>query len=419
MPMKNCTLFCLALSLLLSLSAGAGQPPKDDLKPTLILISLDGFRSDYLEKYRAPKLNRLAAEGVRARWLIPSFPSLTFPNHYTIVTGLYPQNHGIVSNEMYDPVFDSSFSPNNREAVRDGRWWGGEPIWVTAQRQGQRTGVYFFPESEAEIAGFRPTYWKTYDVKAPNFERVDTVLSWLDLPTARRPTFISLYFSDVDTAGHDFGPDAPEVGKAVAEVDGAIGRLVQGLRARNLYERVNLIVVSDHGMTTVVPSQVVILDDFFDPKKAARVVWGLQITHIFPRAGEEHAIYRSLKTGKMEHAGCHLKRNIPARFHYKSNRRIGPVVCLAEEGWRLFSRERYETDRQKGKIPAHLIGAHGYDNQLQAMRATFIAHGQAFKPRLVAAPFKNVDVYHIMARILGLRPAKNDGSLKTARTILR
>jgi predicted AlkP superfamily pyrophosphatase or phosphodiesterase len=253
----------------------------------------------------------------------------------------------------------------------------------------------------------------------PNFERVDTVLSWLDLPAARRPTFFALYFSDVDTAGHDFGPDSEEVGQAVAKVDDAVGRLMQGLRERNLYDRVNIIVVSDHGMATVVPSQVVILDDYFDQKKAAHVVWGSQVTHIFPRKGEEQAIYRSLKPKKLQHARCYLKRNIPARFHYWNSRRIGSIVCLAQEGWRMYSRERYESDQKKDKFPNHLIGAHGYDNQLKAMRATFIAHGRAFKRGVVVRPFRNVDIYNIMARILRLKAAKNDGGLGAAREVLR
>ncbi len=416
---RTFTLLWIIFSLLLNSGIGAATIRKGDLKPTVILISLDGFRSDYLEKYRASNLSQLAAEGVRAKWMTPSFPSLTFPNHYTIATGLYPQDHGIVDNNIYDPAFDATFSMSNHDAVRDGRWWGGEPIWVTAEKQGQHAGVYFFPGSEAAIEGIRPTYWKPYDGKVPNSERVDAALSWLDLPAEQRPTLLALYFSDVDTAGHDFGPDAPEVGPAVAEVDGAVGRLMQGLRARNIYDQVNIIVVSDHGMATVVPTHVVILDNYFDAKAAAHIVWGAEVTHIFPRAGEEQAIYRSLRSGKLQHARCYLKRDIPARFHYRNNGRIGPIVCLAEEGWRMFSSERYESDRQKGKMPNHLIGAHGYDNQLAAMRATFIAHGSAFKQRVVARPFKNIDIYDIMARILHLNAAKNDGSMKTARAILR
>ncbi len=210
-----------------------------------------------------------------------------------------------------------------------------------------------------------------------------------------------------------------DVAQAVATVDAAIGRLRSGLKARGIYEQVNIIIVSDHGMANVNPADVVLLDDYFDMKGAERVVWGSQITHIFPKAGEETAIYHDLHTGRFSHARCYRKRDIPARFHYRDSSRIGAVVCLADEGWRLMSRKRFEEDRQKGKIPNHPTGAHGYDNRLVSMRALFIAHGDAFKRSIVVGSFANVDVYNIMARILRLRAAKNDGGDKAARSVLR
>lgn len=394
--------------------------PRDgiELKPTLILIAIDGFRADYLAKYKPPHLMSLAREGVRARWMTPSYPSLTFPNHYTIATGLYPQRHGVVGNDIYDPTTGGSFSMGKPESVRDARWWGGEPIWVTAEKQGQRTGAYFFPGTEAEIGGVRPTYWKPYDGKVPNFERVDTALSWLDLPPEQRLTFITFYFSDVDHAGHDASPDSEDVARAVATVDAAVGRFIDGLKARGIYEQVNIIVVSDHGMATVNPSHVTLLDDYFDVGKAERILWGAQLTHIFPKAGEEQTIYRSLKEKRPAHTRCYLRREIPARFHYRDSLRIGAVVCMADEGWRIMSRRQFEDDRQKGNNSNHALGEHGYDNRLASMRATFIARGAAFKRGVVVAPFPNVDVYNIMARILRLKPAPNDGSQRAARLVL-
>lgn len=408
-------------ALLFALSGSfAFALPRDgtELKPTLILISIDGLRADYLAKYNPPHLTSLAREGVRARWMTPSYPTLTFPNHYSVATGLYPPQHGIVGNDIYDPTTDASFSMSNLEAVHDPRWWGGEPIWVTAEKQGQRTGAYFFPGTETAIGGVRPTYWKTYDGKVPNFERVDTALSWLDLPPARRPTFITFYFSDVDHAGHEASPDSEDVAQAMATVDAAIGRLIDGLKTRGIYEQVNIIIVSDHGMATVNPLHVILLDDYFDVNRARRILWGSQLTQIFPKAGEEQTIYRALKNKRPGHARCYLKQEIPARFRYRNNRRIGAIICMADEGWRIMSRRRFEDDRQQGKIPNHAIGAHGYDNGLASMRATFIARGPAFKRGVVVAPFPNVDVYNIMARILRLKPAPNDGSRRAARLVL-
>jgi len=395
----------------------AAQSPRD-LKPTVILISIDGMRFDYLAKYKPPVLTALARTGVRARWMTPSYPSLTFPNHYTIATGLYPEDHGIVTNEFYDPIFKTSFSMSKDETVQDGRWWGGEPIWATAEKQGQHAASYFFPGSEAEIAGRRPSYWKHYDGDVPNATRVDGVLSWLDLPVAQRPTFIALYFSDVDHAGHESSPESREVAEAVAEVDRAIGRLVNGLNERGIYDQVNIIVVSDHGMAKLQPLDVVILDEKFHAENADQIAWGRQVTHIFPKAGETRTIYRALSRARVAHATCYRKEAIPARFHYRNNRRIAPIVCMADEGWRIYSRKVFDEERSKDDFPKHPIGAHGYDNQLRSMRATFIAHGPAFRHGVVA-PFANVNVYNMMARILKLKPAKNDGNMAVARRVLR
>lgn len=395
------------------------QRPLNDLKPTLILISIDGFRADYLEKYQHPTLTALAGEGVRAQWMTPSYPSLTFPNHYTISTGLYPEDHGIVANEFYDPEFDATFGMSKRAEVQNGRWWGGEPIWITAEKQGQRSAPVFFPGSEAEIEGTRPTFWKTFENQVPDSDRVDALLSLLDLPAANRPTFLTLYFSDVDHAGHESSPDSPEVARAVTVVDKALDRLLRGLRARNIYEKVNIIIVSDHGMTPVSPANVVILDEYLQAQQAERIVWGPQVTNIFPKPGEENALFDSIKTAELQHARCYRKQDIPARFHYRASRRIAPIVCMADEGWRMFSRQGYAEEQNKSNRPTHMIGAHGYDNQLPSMRAIFIARGPAFKGGVVINAFPNVDVYDIMASVLSLAPAKNDGDPGTAHAVLR
>src|SRR5215813_10973579 len=229
---KFALLMVLAITvLLLTLRFAPAQDSSGldkDLRPTVILVSIDGFHPDYLDRYPAPTLSMLARQGVRARWMTPGYPSLTFPNHYTIATGLYPDRHGIVGNNIYDPEFKQTFGMSKREEVQNGRWWLGEPIWVTAEKQGQRAAAFFFPGTEAEIAGKRLSYWKTYDGKIPNFERVDAALSWLDMPVEKRPTIIILYFGDVDQAGHDAGPNSDGVRQAVAEVDRTITRLVDG-----------------------------------------------------------------------------------------------------------------------------------------------------------------------------------------------
>jgi predicted AlkP superfamily pyrophosphatase or phosphodiesterase len=408
-------LYWLSLSLL----AQTPARPADVLKPTVILISVDGYRADYFQRYPSPALQLLARRGVRARWLEPAYPSLTFPNHYTIATGLYPDHHGIVANNIYDPEFKQTFTMAKREEVQNGRWWLGEPIWVTAEKQEQRAGAFFFPGTEAEIRGQRPTFWKEFDDKFPNFERVDTVLSWLALPAAERPTLITLYFSDVDHAGHDFGPDSAEVRQAIATVDASLGRLVAGLKTRGQFEQVNLIIVSDHGMARWEPRNVIMLDDYFELAQAETVQWSGAMVNIFPKADAGLALYESLKAKVPVHVKVYRKQDLPARFHYGTSRRTGEIIVMADEGWQLARRDRYRAPQPAGKGKPFVRGMHGFDHQLASMRAFFLGHGPAFKRGRVARPFPNVDVYHVMARILGLQPAANDGSPATASAVLR
>ena len=391
-----------------------GQEPIKDLKPTVILISIDGFRWDYLDKHKPVELNRLAKEGVRAKWMIPAFPTKTFPNHYTIATGLYPEKHGIVENNIWH--FGVTFSMGNRTEVENSRWWLGEPIWVTAEKQGVRAAAFFFPGTETEIAGKRPTFWKPFDDKFPNEARVDQILAWLDLPVAERPQMFTLYFSDVDHAGHDFSPESTETGVAVQAVDKMIERLVTGLKARRIGKDVNLIVVSDHGMAAVNQRNAVIMDDYLNRELAERVITTGEIWQIFPKSGQEDAIMKGLRT--IKNAVCWRKNEIPKRLHYRASPRIAPIICSAEEGWFMTSRERHEQQKKRADF-AQTRGAHGYDNVLASMRATFIAHGRAFKQNRIVEPFENIHVYELMCKILKLKPAPNDGNLSRVKKMLR
>ncbi len=406
--------------ILLILTQKAGAQPDlavsahqiKDLQPTVILIGFDGFRNDYMDKTDTPYLHRLTAEGVRAQGMIPAFPSKTFPNFYCLATGLYPENNGIVGNTMFDPEFNARFRMSDRGAVEDGRWWGGEPIWVTAERQGQKCGIFFWVGSEAEIAGVRPTYWKRYDSMIPNAERVAQALAWLDLPAAQRPRFVALYFSDADHFGHRHGPDSPEVIKAIQELDGTLGSLLQGLETRGIFERVNIIVVADHGMSATSKERVIYLRDYVD-LSAVEVIDGSPAVTLRPLQNNEEEIYRALAHAH-PHMQVYRKDTMPARFHYTRHRRIPPLLCLADDGWTINTRAASDTSRSFWDN-----GAHGYDNLLPSMRATFIAHGPAFRKGLAAQPFQNIHVYDLIAHILRLQPAPNDGSLDSVRVLMK
>lgn len=407
----------LAFFTLFTTGLAFAQTPIKDLKPTVILISLDGFRYDYLDRFQPPTLNALAKNGVRAKWMIPSFPTKTFPNHYTVATGLYPQNHGLVENNVYD--FGEIFTMSKRKEVENPRWWFGEPIWVTVEKQGQIAASYFFVGTETIIQGEAPTYWRNYNGRVPNIMRVDKILSYLDLPVEKRPTMLSMYFSTTDDVGHEFGPDAEETKYAVLEVDEYIARLMNGLRARKIDKKVNVIITSDHGMAAVDQRNAVIMDDYLDTsdkKLADPIITTGEIWQIFPKPGKEDQIIDRLKS--IKNATCWRKAEIPARLNYSKSKRIAPIVCSADEGWFMTTRDRYETQKKSDDFTM-TRGAHGYDNRYQSMQATFIAHGEAFKKGYVTEPFENVEVYNIMCKILKLKPARNDGDLDRVKKMLR
>ena len=373
--------------------------------PIVVLVGLDGFHPDYLNRPASRHLRELAGQGVRARWLTPVFPTLTFPNFYSIATGLYPEHHGIVSNTIKDPLL-GSFTLRNRAAVEDPRWWGGEPIWATAVKQHKRAATYFWPGSEAPIGGVRPTYYKLFDPSVPNAARVRQVLEWLSLRPDSAPTLVMLYLGDVDHAGHEFGPNSPETDSAIARVDSALGALADGLEQRGLSGKVNLIVLSDHGMAEIRPDHLIYVEDLVDTAQADVVELGA-VFSLAARPGAESEVYR--RVARAPHLTVYRKPEIPSAFHYRANRRIQPIVAVADEGWIV-------TRRGRGPAPR---GMHGYPPGLPSMRALFLARGPAFRSGAAVEPFQNIHVYSLLAHILELKSAPTDGALDSVRTVLR
>jgi predicted AlkP superfamily pyrophosphatase or phosphodiesterase len=384
----------------------------NNLKPTVILISFDGFRWDYFKRASTPNLNRLSKTGIKAKELIPSFPTKTFPNHYTIVTGLFPEHHGIIGNKMYDPALNATFSLGDRKSVEDSRWWGGEPIWVTAEKQGQTSAVLFWPGSETKIKDIRPTYWKKYDMGLTYDKRIKQTLDWLDLPVEKRPNLIALYFDAPDTQGHIYGPDSPEAMKAVYEVDKTLGILMQGLKQRGIINDINIIVTSDHGMTPISPDKIVFLDDYIDLSSVDIIDWS-PVLSLRPHDGKKDEIYKAL-VNVNPHLTVYYKEDISERFHFRNNDRITPIIGIADEGWSISSHNLFQSLQANfGK------GNHGYDNQLTSMHGIFIAGGPAFKKGLTIEPFENIQIYNLIAKILQLKPAQNDGKLEKVQSMLK
>eukprot|EP00698_Gefionella_okellyi_P023818 TRINITY_DN8242_c0_g1_i1.p1 TRINITY_DN8242_c0_g1~~TRINITY_DN8242_c0_g1_i1.p1 ORF type:complete len:468 (-),score=80.18 TRINITY_DN8242_c0_g1_i1:1034-2437(-) len=385
------------------------EPNTDlDLPPTLILVSSDAFRWDYPGLIPLPTIDRLVQTGVSAESMQPSFPSKTFPNHYSIVTGLYPARHGIIDNTMYDPLFNAWFHINDAAAVTDARWWWGEPMWVTCELQGVPSGTYFWPGSEAAIMGVRPSYWAKYNGGVSYENRVDTILSWLDLPQRQRPRFITLYFEAVDNAGHSYGPASPQVLTAMQTVDAAMGRLIAGVESRRMRNSTNIIFLADHGMAELSPDRRIYLEDYITLSDVMVVTYS-PVMLLRPAAGKAQQVYDALVNAN-EHMSVWWNTTVPERFHYTDDRRIAPIVGLAEMGWTITTRGFHET----------LQGNHGFDNEAKDMHAVFIANGPAFKNDGSKVPtFSNTNVYSLMAHILGVTPAPNDGSLDPVRGLLR
>jgi predicted AlkP superfamily pyrophosphatase or phosphodiesterase len=381
-------------------------------RPIVILISIDGWRWDYLDRYHPPAIGRLAANGVRADGLVPVYPSKTFPNHYTLVTGQYPNRHGIVSNSMIDPALPGRFTLSNRDVQQDTRWWGSEPLWVTVERQGQIAGTMFWPGSDSEIAGDRPTYWRSFDHELPNVERVDQLLEWLRRPAGDRPTLLTLYFSTVDTAGHDFGPDSPEAKDAVHEVDESIARLLEGVAAARLLPSTNFVVVSDHGMAALSPDRLIVLDDFIDVE-TIDLIDSAPIVGANPRRGSAEAIYAALK-GKHPALQIYRRDELPERYRLRAHPRLPAIVGVADDGWHVMTREMLASEDKK--MPG---GNHGYEPRNRSMHGVFIASGPKFRSGLVVPAFENVHVYELLCRVLGVRPASNDGDPAVTAGFLR
>lgn len=388
-----------------------GNPPNQDHqknKPYVLLVSLDGFRHDYAELYDATNLLALARSGARAESLIPVFPSLTFPSHYSIVTGLRPERHGLVGMRFYDPQTSDFFAYTERRCLTNGHWYGGTPLWVLAEKQGMRSAAYFWVGSEAEIQGVRPSLYAAYDGKIPNEERISTVIQWLRLPEDLRPHFTMLYFSDVDVAGHQFGPESTQTREAVQRVDAAIGVLVRELRT--LPFPVNLLIVSDHGMATRQEERTLLYQSA-DFSGAVAQSNGSHAA-IYSKDPERlESIYRQL--ARSSNRFTVFRRNeVPEHLHYRQNDRIGDLVLIPNGPFLL------NVTPPSGALPG---GMHGYDPAKYAeMNGIFLAAGPNITAGLKTKPIESIHIYLLISRILSLTPPSDlDGNFDAIKDFYR
>lgn len=407
--MNSRTLLLLALAVGLALAPAQARV---DRVP-LLLISLDGFRWDYcaLHPEETPHLRRLAREGVTARGLIPPFPSQTFTSHYSIATGLYPAHHGIVSNRFFDPDLGEFFNYKTAAAQHDPRWWRGEPIWITAVRQGLKSACNFWVGSEVTFGKFHATIAKPFDLKTTFESRFDELFAWLKLPEDQRPGVITFYLEETNSTAHYQGPESDETRAAIKLLDDRVGRIAARARAENI--PINLVVVSDHGMApTNGQTRTVILDDHVD-LKTVQVDFDGPVAGLRPLDGDAAALVRRLATLPATHK-VYRAEDLPARWHLQGNRRISPVWIVSDPGWRIQRRSALASTRDY-----RLKGEHGYDNAAEVMHGIFIAHGPAFKSGVAIESVENIHVYNLLCAALALTPAPNDGDDRLVKAALR
>jgi len=408
----------IAAALAATLAACTAAPPPapasaptaatGQRQPVTILVSIDGFRPDYLGKGNTPAIDALAATGAKAA-MRPSFPTKTFPNHYTLVTGLRPDRHGITGNNIVDPRRpDVMFSLSNTRQSQDRFWWDeAEPIWVTAEKQGVRTGTMFWPGADVDIRGTYPSDWVRYYDRFSYAQRVRMLIDWLRRPADERPRFLTLYFEGVDDSSHALGPRAPETIAAVRTADASVGDLVRQLDAMG--QPANILVVSDHGMVETSAERVVQLDTLLPADSYKLYGTAGPYAELNPLPGHEAAVAAAL-IKPHAHMQCWRKAEIPARFQFGKNPRVGAIFCLAEHGWEIAQ-----------GTPSWLGngGDHGFDNLDPDMAATFVASGPAIRAAGTLPTFDNVDVYPLVARLIGVTPQPSDGNAGTLEPILR
>jgi predicted AlkP superfamily pyrophosphatase or phosphodiesterase len=381
----------------------------------LILISLDGFAADYwtLHPDVMPNLQRLRREGVFAEGLIPVFPSNTFPNHYTLVTGLYPAQHGMVNNEFFDSKIGTFFRYTQDTAVRDSRWWSGEPVWVTAIKQGKLAATSFWIGSEAEIGGVRPTYWRPYDIRLPFEPRLEELTAWLKKPAEQRPSFIALYLEETNGAGHRFGPNSAELAAAIKLVDARIGEVLR--KCAELGYTPNVVVVSDHGMTAVNPARVSTLEDYIDVN-AVQIETEGSVVGLRPSDGNLEHLMNQVR--RIPHAKAYRLTDLPSRLHMSENPRLSPVWILPDEGAHVVKRSTLARLQKRYPETGYIPGDHGYDPALRSMHGLFVAHGPAFRRGVTLRPVENIHVYNLLCAVLGITPAPNSGDDRLVRSVL-
>ncbi|PLW97132.1 MAG: alkaline phosphatase family protein [Marinilabiliales bacterium] len=401
--MKRCIIVLLAI---LTIATACKKKEANQEQPYLIVLSLDGFRWDYPQNAYTPTLDSLKAVGVIAESLKPSYPTKTFPNHYTMATGLYPDHHGLVDNYFHAPDLDKIYSMKDREAIEDGTFYGGEPIWVTAENQSVKSATFFWVGSEAEIKGVRPSFWYKYDWTIPFENRIDSVAKWLSLPESKRPHLIMWYYSEPDHTGHEAGPESEETKLLIEELDTYLNKFFTRMRRLPEFNQLNFIITSDHGMNATSNDRTINIEQIIDTNDIEFIDGITPNVNIKVKEGKLNEVFDELKATPNLQVWKHGE--LPERLHYGTHIRTHDISMVADPGWTFIN----------SKYPDAIAGAHGFDNDLKDMHAIFYAAGPAFKSNHTHPTFENVNLYVLFAEILNLTPAETDGDIANIEQML-
>ncbi|KAL4630511.1 ectonucleotide pyrophosphatase/phosphodiesterase family member 5 [Arapaima gigas] len=401
--MENCLVRVNYLVIVILLTVLSSCSPGELNK--LLLVSFDGFRWDYLQRVTTPNFDALIKDGVQVKHVENVYITKTYPNHYTMVTGLYAESHGIVANEMYDPSLNQAFSMNKMD-VYDSRWWDeAEPLWVTNQRAGHRSGAVMWPGSDVEIRGTYPTHYLLYNSSVSFEVRVQKLIDWFKSKEAIN--FGVLYWEEPDESGHSLGPESPLMNAVITDIDEKLGFLVEQLKSAGLFDTMNIIITSDHGMTAMSTEKIIELDNYVNGDLYT-IIDKSPVVAILPKEGKFDEVYSAL-VNKNPNMTVYNREDIPDHYNYKQNARIMPIIIEAKEGWTIV----------QNKNGTFMLGNHGYDNRLPSMHPLFVAHGPAFRQGYKKDGMRSVDLYPLMCSILGIQPSPNNGSLSNVQDLLK
>eukprot|EP01135_Chromosphaera_perkinsii_P006656 Nk52_evm58s554 gene=Nk52_evmTU58s554 len=397
-----------------SSSGVLGTSSNRDYRGT-ILISLDGFRHDYLDRGITPNLDMITQGGTRAKRMTSQFPSKTFVNHWSIITGLYPETHGIIDNEFYNPVTGKHFTNKDPNEFNNPEWWHGDPLWSTVKNQNEVSASMFWVGNAINDKHRKASLSENYDSSVSLDDRVSEVLSWMDRPVERRPKFTAVYMETTDTIGHLVGPNHKKMTEAIKTVDSAVGKLLKGLYKRELLDSLDIIVVSDHGMTQLSEDRVIMLNKLINYDAVSHHVENCN-TLLYPKPGFEMDLYANLTSvslnmkvyvknpSKYVGLGGKAPEPIPEKFHFRNSNVVPEIILLADLGWSIVADEKYDPKWVRG-------GNHGYDPSLKDMGGIFIAKGPHFKEDAIVNDMNNINVYSLVCHILGVEPSPNNGTV--------